>query len=403
MQLLSKYTFHIYVALWFLYGLQTTLMLTGITAQMIFVVLMVMSFHACYMVNRYYRIGPYVKWLNVMLVVLTIYGLANIVSGEAIHKGRYASNVLDNFKYLQHIYMSVMPIYAFYFYTAKRRLCSQNIIYVFFVLLFFSVVSYYQQFFKVSIRLGKDDIVNNMGYLFVPLIPMLSLIRMKNVWRYTLALVIFGFIMLSMKRGAILSGTVMLLLFVRHHIKVRTKAQLASVFTLLFVVIFVIYRFVMYLYTANAFFQRRLLLTMGGYSSRRDIIYDFFWHYYTEKTSVTEFLFGHGANGTVSIFITYAHNDWLEFAINQGLLGIFLYVIYWCTFVWEWNNYKGPNDCKKTLGDIIIAYFLITLFSMSFGNMPLAASLCIGYCIAMNKKQRFITLYENTNYHTRLS
>ena len=330
-----------------------------------------------------------------MIVILTIYGAISIVSGEKIYKGQ---SLLANYTYLQGIYISVMPIYAFYYYSLRRQLTPKNITSVYGALFVFSVISYYQQFFKLTVIGGREDIVNNIGYLFVPLIPMLSIINMRNIWKYVFALVAFGFIMLSMKRGAILTGSVMLLFFVIHHFKVRTKTQLASTFLLLVVAIFVMYRFVISLYETNAFFHKRFELTMGGYSSHRDATYSFFWHYFIERTSVLNFFFGHGANGTMALYGRYAHNDWLEFAINQGLLGIFLYIIYWCTFVWEWNNYQGPNDCKKTFGDIIIAYFLITLFSMSFGNMPLAATLCVGYCLAMSVRSKNQILLKSFHY-----
>ena len=391
----AKYAVFIYIILWIVYNLQDILMLKGLIAQFIFVALMAMSFYACYEVNNHYRVSPYIKWLNIMLTVLTLYGAALMVGGEAVHKGRFLHKVVSNYSYLQGIYISVMPIYAFYYYTLKRQLVPQNIIVVFLLLFSFSVVSYYQQYFKVSYSSGKDDIVNNIGFLFVPLIPMLSIVKMKNVWKYSLALLSFGFIMLSMKRGAILTGGVMLLLFMQHNIKARTKTQLASTFALLMAAIFVLYRFVENLYATNAFFQKRLAITLEGNSSLRDKLYGFFWQYFTERTSPLEFFFGQGANGTLALYGQYAHNDWLEFAINQGLLGIIIYAVYWCIFIWVWKDYRGLHNNQMALGDLIIAYFLISLFSMSFGNMPLTATLCIGYCLAYNRPNMYLELPKN--------
>lgn len=393
----AKYAVFIYIILWIVYNLQDILMLKGLIAQFIFVALMAMSFYACYEVNNHYRVSPYIKWLNIMLTVLTLYGAALMVGGEAVHKGRFLHKVVSNYSYLQGIYISVMPIYAFYYYTLKRQLVPQNIIVVFLLLFSFSVVSYYQQYFKVSYSSGKDDIVNNIGFLFVPLIPMLSIVKMKSIWKYSLALLSFGFIMLSMKRGAILTGGVMLILFLKHNLVVRTKTQIASTLVLLATAIFIIYRFVMSLYTTNVFFHKRFELTLGGYSSGRDKLYTFFWHYFTEKTSALEFLFGHGANGTVTLYGQYAHNDWLEFAINQGLLGIIMYVVYWCALSWEWK-YCPNTNVRQSLGDTIIAYFLISFFSMSYTSMPLTASLCIGYCLALSKREKQINSLKQAFY-----
>ncbi len=390
-KVISRNIIILYIALWMLYYLQEMLMIKGVIAQLIFIILMAMSFYACYKVNWYHHICPYVKWLNVMLVVMTIYGVIPIVNGSSFHLGIYANSTVRNYAYLQHMYISVMPIYVFYYYSMKRRLASENLAYVYLMLFSLSIILFYQLLFKETINNGKDNIVNNIGYLFVPLIPMLSLLKLGNVWKYIFALLSFCFIMLSMKRGAILAGSVLLLLFMKHNFRLRTKQQLVFAFFLLLTSIFVIYRFVMNLYATNVFFQQRLTKTIGGYSSHRDELYDFFWHYFTERTSTWEFFFGHGAQGTVSLYGQYAHNDWLEFAINQGVLGIVLYFIYWCVFAWEWKDYHGPKTSRTTLGDIIITYFLIAFFSVSIGDMPLAATLCIGYCLAEknSNKNRF--------------
>lgn len=394
MEFLKRNLCYIYIALWTLYDLQRILMVQGIIAQLIFIALMGMSFYSCYAVNRYCRMEPYIKWLNVMLVVLTIYGIFPIVNGETVYKGRFVSMTVNSYAYLQGIYISVMPIYAFYYFSLKRKLTSEKIIYVFWMLFVFSIASYYQKIIIVTGGTNKENMVNNVGLLFVPLIPMLLLVKIKNIWKYILALAIFGFIMLSMKRGAILTGGIMLLLFLKQNFKVRTKQQLFYMFSFTGIAIFAMYRFVINLYEQNAFFHKRFDLTMQGYSSSRDKLYTYFWNYFIERTSALEFFFGHGANGTLSLYGQYAHNDWLEFAINQGLLGVLFYLVYWVVFTWEWKNYQGPANCKKTLGNIIIAYFLATLHSMSLGLMPLAATLCIGYCLAMNyRKNTSIIIY----------
>ena len=389
MEFLRKYTCYIYILLWMLYNLQGVLMLKGLVAQIIFMALLGLSFYACYQVNTHYKISPYIKWLNVMLVILTVYGVYLIVDGEVVYKGKFLDKVVSSHSYLQAIYISVMPIYAFYYFSLKRELNPHNMKVVFLLLFAFSVAAYYQQYFKVSANSGKEDVVNNIGFLFVPLIPMLAIVKMRNIWKYILVLLSFGFIMLSMKRGAILTGGVVLLLFMMHNVKVRTKTQIVSTFGLLITVTFVIYKLVANLYTTNAFFHRRFELTMQGYTSQREKLYSYFWHTFSEGTSPFEFFFGHGANGTVALYGQYAHNDWLEFAINQGLLGVILYVVYWIIFIKEWLDCE-TDDIRQALGSIIVAYLMISFFSMSYGCMPLAASLCIGYCLAMNMRIRLV-------------
>ena len=65
-----------------------------------------------------------------------------------------------------------------------------------------------------------------------------------------------------------------------------------------------------------------------------------------------------------------------------------MYLVYWISFIWEWKNYCGDKNYRNTLGNIIIAYFLIAFFSMSFDGMPIAAAFCIGYCLAINERAK---------------
>lgn len=357
-------------------------MLRGLISQLIFIILMAISFYAFLMVNLYYKIGPYLKWLNVMLLVLTIYGIILIIGGETLHKSSYASNVINNYSYLQEIYKSVLPIFGFYYFTLRRQISSNNMNMLFFVFLICSILVFYQNFIVKTDISGKDEITNNKGYAFVPLIMMLYLVKMKNMWKYLLLAIIFGYIMMAMKRGAILAGSVMLLLYLAHHLRVKSIVRLFSILSMSVAAIFMIYSWIMNLYVNSDYFQQRLSRTLSGDSSGRLDIYMNYYNYYVNMTSGLEFVFGHGGNGTISLFHQYAHNDWLEFAINQGLMGVVLYFVYWLLFGWEWKHYRGSKECKQVLGGLMVAYFLISLYSMSFNNMPVAATFCIGFCLA---------------------
>lgn len=384
MNFLKNKLCYIYIALWLLYKLQEMFMLRGIVAQLILGVLIIMSFYAFYEVNLNYKTGPYIKCLNVLLSVLTIYGIVYVIGSNTYHMGSFADDKLSSYTYLQGLYISVLPIYAFYYFTLRRLITTQNLIIFFFIILFYNILMYYQWYWSVNSQTSIDGMVNNTGFLFVPLIPMLQMVKMRDLWKYSLLIMIYAFIIMSMKRGAILTGTVMLFLFMTRQIRVTSSKRLFSIIGLSVVAISFISWQLIDLYLSNSYFQNRFVLTLEGYSSNRDNLYTFFFDYFVNKTSWMEFLFGLGANGTIKLYGQYAHNDWLEFAINQGIFGLILYMIYWLAFAFEWKNYKGNKENKRVLGDIIIAYLLIALFSMSFENMPLGATLCIGYCLAMN-------------------
>ena len=375
-----------------IYYLQDMLMIKGVLAQSILIVLMAMSIYAFCLVNMFYRISLYLRWLNIMLFVVTVYGLVLFFSGFALYPDEFNLYTSLQFGYLQRIYTSVLPIYFFYLFSLKKELSEKIMKSIFFAFLLFSIIMYYQNFFVVSEAMGRSEITNNIGYWFVPLIPMLLLIKIKDIWKFVFLTVVFAFIMMSMKRGAILVGTVALLLCLKHLLNYKPTKQKVYVIALSMVVICVISLFVMNLYDSSSYFKVRFSNTLEGDSSNRSWMYPLFFDYFIHQTTDLEFLFGCGANATYSKFGVYAHNDWLEFAINQGIFGVILYIVYWGGVVREWYFYHGPLNYKMVLGDLIIIYMLKSCFSMSFDGMATVATLCIGYCLANNKKYMYRNL-----------
>lgn len=388
MNLLKETICYYYIALWIMYYLQDMLSIKGIVAHIILVVLMAMSIYAFCLVNIFYRISLYLKWLNIMLLVVTVYGLVLFFSGFALYPNEFNLYTNLQFGYLQRIYTSILPIYFFYLFSLKKEISERNMKSFFLVFLLFSIIMYYQNFFVVSEAMERNEITNNIGYWFVPLIPMLLLIKIKDIWKFVFLTVVFAFIMMSMKRGAILVGTVALLLYLKHLLNYKSTKQKVYVIVLSMVVICVIYLFVMNLYESSHYFKVRFSSTLEGDTSNRSWMYPLFFDYFVHHTTDMEFLFGCGADATYSKFGVYAHNDWLEFAINQGIFGVILYSVYWGIFVREWFSYHGPHNCKLVLGDLIIIYMLKSCFSMSFDGMATVATLCIGYCLANNVKYK---------------
>ena len=372
-----------------MYYLQDMLMIRGTIAHMILVIQMVISFYAFFVVNTNYKTGAYLKWLNVMLLVITIYGLFLLLSGIALYPDEFNIKTGLQFGYLQRFYLSVLPIYTFYYFTMEGFLSEGNMKMVFFIFLSFSILMYYQNFIVVTNVSEREEITNNMGYRFVPLIPMLAMFKMKDIWKYIFLIIVFAFIMMAMKRGAILVGMVAFLLYLKHHLKANSAKQFFYIMLLSAVAICFIYFFVMNLYETSDYFKSRFSSTLEGNTSRRDWIYAHYYDFFIHQTTSIEFLFGCGADSCYLKFGQYAHNDWLEFAINEGMLGVVLYVVYWIVFIKEWANYQGRQNLRQTLGDLILIYFLVSLFSMSFDGMPIAASLSIGYCLA-NSRKKFI-------------
>ena len=145
-----------------------------------------------------------------------------------------------------------------------------------------------------------------------------------------------------------------------------------------------------YLILNNEYFIYRIERTLEGDSSHRDEIYmDYLTHFIAE-TNFFRFVFGNGADATLSIGTNYAHNDWLELAINNGILGVAIYVWYFIALFKDSNTLRRNNPLySKVILMVLIIMFASTLFSMSYASMNKALSLAIGFSLAQiyNKKR----------------
>lgn len=191
---------------------------------------------------------------------------------------------------------------------------------------------------------------------------------------------------MGMKRGAIAIGVIVALFFISKTIKYYNKKVKISIYFLAILSCIGIVYFFMYQMAHSDYLAQRIQDTLSGNSSNRDEIYSFFWTYFTEKADIFNYLFGRGANGTLEIYYNYAHNDWLEIAVNQGLLGIIVYAVYWICFYRTWK-YATNIQAKTILAIVLIIFFAKTMFSMSYTAVSYVSASVFGYALAtLNKK-----------------
>jgi hypothetical protein len=128
-------------------------------------------------------------------------------------------------------------------------------------------------------------------------------------------------------------------------------------------------------------FNSRITDTKEGNSSNRDLLYSQFWNIIKNETNPFIMIFGRGANATVRILGSYAHQDWLETLINNGIIGaiilIYFYLSIFKTAIKSFNRFSLPMSYSfLTLAFII---FCKTLFSMSIQGMFMYEGLLLGY------------------------
>lgn len=332
--------------------------------------------------NIHFKLPPYFKWLNILLVVFSLYGFLHILRTPVDYIWAINKET-PSYTYILYILISILPIYVFYLATIKGELSTSKIQWWTIIVLIISILKYVTYYLNKSNLIGTDEITNNNGYLFIGVIPLLLFFDKKPILQYALLAICMIFILLSMKRGAILVAGFCLIPFVLSQWK--SSSQLKRVALSAIVLIFIIggIFFISHLLQTSDYFIQRIEATKAGDSSMRGELYLQLLSYLINDESTINLVFGGGANYTLQVADNFAHNDWLEILINQGIFGVIIYIIYWVQF---WKSQKSciniPELNIPRAGLIIcfFASFITTFFSMSYSSLPLGLTMAIGIC-----------------------
>lgn len=384
---MNKYLPHLYIFLWLLYFQQDGTIISRIAL----VLLLVWSLYYYVYAISHYQLPVPLKILAVMVLGWTIYGLVPILEGAGF-TSVYIDDTMTHiqpFTAIKDTYISILPVFTYYVFSRKGLLEEDALKKWFVVFLAFAIYSFIVSRNDAMLKFNSDEVINNTGYLVLSLLTLIPLFWEKPVWQYVFLSVCMVFILMGFKRGAIIIGALCSVWIIYYSIKMERLKRSSSSFRRRFVRVLMIAFFVsatiyavQYVLETSDFFSRRLMNTLEGDSSGRDQLYGVFYRHFINETNILTFLFGNGAFGTLRICGNYAHNDWLEIAIDYGLFFLIVYAAYWISlFV---MLIKGERDSYTTmmLGIFIIIYFFKTFFSMSYNGISPYAACAIGFALA---------------------
>lgn len=344
----------------------------------------------CFKVLQWKYTSIYFRGFNLLMLLFSIYGFVLIISSPSTLFYPLSRMTMPSYNYIKTIYLSLLPIYPFYYYTKKGYLTARRLQIWGIVFLASVTLSYFRmkrEALEKLIEMGSTatEVTNNSGYLFLSCLPLLVLYRKKPLIQFAALAFVMAFIVMGMKRGAIGVGLVCAIYFMWQAI-IKSRGKTRYLFILLSVGVCIgsVFFFIHQMSTSD-YMMRRIEQTMEGNSSGRDKLYSFFWKYFTDEANSLHYLIGRGANGTLEIFYNYAHNDWLEIAVNQGLLGLMIYAYYWLGFYSTWK--RATNiDAKTILALTFLIFFTQTMFSMSYAGMTYVSTSILGYALATVNK-----------------
>lgn len=332
--------------------------------------------------NYRYRLPSFFKTTNVLLILFCIYGIYYIIYGPQ----QYLFGMpVKRGSYLLAVLRSLLPIYTFFVFTKKGYLTESTIRFWSLIFLLEFVFVFFNSLQLRALVSSETDFVNNTGYLFAVALPCVFFWKKYPLLQFAYLCICFLFILLCLKRGAMLTGFCVIWLFFYYKFK-NTKRNL-KIFMILFIVcsVFVGYTVIEDRVQESELFQERIQSTLEGNSSQRDILAQDFINHYLNKSDFSQQLFGHGADATLSISYNYAHNDWLEILICQGFLGFVCYLSFWITFLRSWVK-SNRGISREIIGSYFMIYSIRTLISMSYAMILSVASMSIGYALAVDQK-----------------
>lgn len=333
--------------------------------------------------------------------ILLLYGVCLMLKGEVI--GTMVSDwTYNGSAFFREILSSVFPVFVLYYFFCKGYVTNKTVQTWSFILLCTASVFYFYKRNQMLIALQdyvveREGFTNNTAYSIVAFFPLIFYLSSNKF----VQLLTFGFclflIFLGVKRGAILIASLMLIFYAYITFKNLDRKQKYRYSLIL--ISFAFFAVIVFInnFSTNEYFLSRLESTRDGDVNGRDIIITQLLDAYV-SFNFLELIVGQGAYGTLKIIGQFAHNDWIEILISQGLIGIIFYALFYIRLLFFLRKNRKNSVEWYSLVMSFCILFLRTLFSMSYNEIDIWLSLALAYNIYILLHQN-----ENTCYNSQLS
>lgn len=360
----------------------------SIISQVLLTVVLLVSFLFFIYSNFHYPLPRVLKTLSLIICVFTIYGFIAIVSGKTFTIRESGHSGISAVGYLKNIYISLLPVYPVFVATKRGHLSEKSMRIWAFVFLAVAIMVFYKFQSEVLASMTargimRDELTNNGSYEVLAILLFVPFFYKKPVIQYAIVGISLYYVLIGMKRGAMLCGIVCAIWFLLNSIKSSHDIRRTLVVILLTVgVIFLGFYAVDTIINTSEYFNQRLEMTLEREFSNRDTIYASLFDHLMNETNLIRFFFGNGANATLDIATNYAHNDWLEIAINNGLVLVVVFAVFWFRL---YKTYRKSNDnyvCSMVISMFLIVYLIKSFVSMSYAGIPTCAATALGFALA---------------------
>jgi len=137
---------------------------------------------------------------------------------------------------------AMLPLYPFYYFSRFYYLSDKDLIRFFFIMTPVAIVSFLTNNEQLlsSGNSGVSDVVNNLAYVFVNLIPFVFLFRQRRLLSALLILILMIFIIQGAKRGAIFAGAIGLVMYFILQVKTVERHRRIKEYTIILLITFIL-------------------------------------------------------------------------------------------------------------------------------------------------------------------
>lgn len=316
------------------------------------------------------------------LLVLNIIGFIY----ESVFSGIYYAQ-------FRNILTAILPFFPFYYFAYKGALLEKHLLHFFIMLVPVAVWGFVVNINnELANRISaNENIVSNMAYFFVALIPYVFLWGKKRFMSILSLIVLLFFVIQGSKRGAIIIAALQVLIFIYYNFMVFKSDNRIKDIVVAIIGILLIFSFSYNLYLSNEFLIERLSGIGSDGGSGRDVMFLNLWSNWYESNSLINYIFGFGFASTLlySGVGLFAHNDWFELLTNFGLLGIIIYLwVISSAFYFIIDN-KNKKQYRIIMLSIMVMWLLKTFFSMYYtDSITILTSLLLGYLFGRSFNDR---------------
>jgi len=276
----------------------------------------------------------------------------------------------QNRNMIKHILGCMLSFYPFYYFAKNGELKAKHLVLLLVAMIPVLILAFFTQ--ERNILMARDtentNVVNNVAYSFVNLLPYVFLIKNKKMISGALMILILSFIINGAKRGAIIAGLIGTLLYFYYLIRTIEKRNLIFGYFAVIIIILGLGVYVFRTSLTNQYMVNRMASMIEGNTSGRNEIYETLFFNWYHSDNIINLIFGFGFGSSLDIAGIKAHSDWLELLTSFGLIGILLYLfIFYAAARNIWTR-NWMADKRILLLCVVMIWFFVSMISMMYNS-----------------------------------